>query len=80
VRTRAQLRVVRGYPDRAPAAQALASLRAGHREVLIECYYGGRSVAAAAAHLGLAPSEVKSRLYYALKSLRVALEERHELD
>lgn len=56
-------------------AEALARLTAPHREVLIECFYRGRSVAEAAARLGIPPGTVKSRTHYALRSLRVALEE-----
>ena len=56
-------------------ASALALLSRRNREVLVECYYGRRSVAEAAVRLGASPAEVKSRLYYALRSLRLALEE-----
>jgi RNA polymerase sigma-70 factor, ECF subfamily len=55
---------------------ALASLSADHRRVLIETYYRGRSVAEAAATLGIPPGTVKSRTYYALRALRLVLEER----
>lgn len=56
-------------------AEALARLSPAHREVLLECFYRGRSVAEAAARLGVPPGTVKSRTHYALRSLRVALEE-----
>jgi RNA polymerase sigma-70 factor (ECF subfamily) len=56
-------------------AEALGRLSAEHREVLVECFYQGRSVAEAAARLGLPPGTVKSRTHYALRSLRVALDE-----
>jgi RNA polymerase sigma-70 factor, ECF subfamily len=56
-------------------AEALARLSAVHREVLIECFYQGRSVAEAAARLGVPPGTVKSRTHYALRSLRLVLEE-----
>lgn len=55
---------------------ALASLSADHRQVLVETYYRGRSVAEAAATLGIPPGTVKSRTYYALRALRLILEER----
>lgn len=56
-------------------AEALARLSAPHREVLIECFYRGRSVAETATRLGIPPGTVKSRTHYALRSLRLALEE-----
>ncbi len=56
-------------------AEALARLSPLHREVLVECFYQGRSVAEAAARLGVPPGTVKSRTHYALRSLRLVLEE-----
>ena len=56
-------------------AEALARLTAQHREVLLECFYQGRSVAEAAARLGVPPGTVKSRTHYALRSLRMVLSE-----
>jgi RNA polymerase sigma-70 factor (ECF subfamily) len=56
-------------------AEALNQLTPAHREVLMECFYQGRSVAEAAARLGVPPGTVKSRTHYALRALRVALEE-----
>ncbi len=56
-------------------AEALARLSAVHRQVLVECFYLGRSVAEAAARLGVPPGTVKSRTHYALRSLRLVLEE-----
>jgi RNA polymerase sigma-70 factor (ECF subfamily) len=55
---------------------ALASLTLDHRRVLLETYYRGRSVAEAALELGIPAGTVKSRTYYALRALRLALEER----
>src|SRR5262249_47238506 len=57
-------------------ADALAALRAEHREVIVESYYRGRSVAEVAAALGIPPGTVKSRAFYGLRSLRLVLEER----
>lgn len=57
-------------------ADALASLRPDHRRVLFETYYKGSSVAEAATVLGIPPGTVKSRTFYALKALKLALEER----
>jgi len=57
-------------------ADALASLRPEHRRVIIETYYRGCSVAEASATLGIPAGTVKSRTYYALKALKLALQER----
>lgn len=56
-------------------ADALGRLTAEHRQVLALCYFGGRTVAEAAAELGIPPGTVKSRTFYALRSLRLVLEE-----
>jgi RNA polymerase sigma-70 factor (ECF subfamily) len=56
-------------------AEALSRLSAAHREVLVECFYQGRSVAEAAARLGVPAGTVKSRTHYALQSLRLVLAE-----
>jgi RNA polymerase sigma-70 factor (ECF subfamily) len=55
--------------------QALSRLSREHREVIIECYYRGASVAEAADALGIAEGTVKSRTHYALRALKLALEE-----
>lgn len=55
--------------------QALERLSPGHRAVVDELYYRGSSVAEAATRLGLPPGTVKSRAYYALRTLRIVLEE-----
>ena len=56
-------------------AAAMARLTPEHREVLQQCVWGGRSVAEAARALGIPEGTVKSRTYYALRSLRLILEE-----
>ncbi len=56
-------------------ADALTKLSPEHRAVLLECYYRGLSVADAARHLGVPEGTVKSRTHYALRALRLALEE-----
>jgi RNA polymerase sigma-70 factor (ECF subfamily) len=56
-------------------AEAMTRLSADHREVLRECYVLGRSVADAARRLGIPEGTVKSRTHYALRALRLALEE-----
>lgn len=57
-------------------ADALRALSREHRAALVECYYGGRTVAEAAARLGVPVGTVKSRLHYGMQALRLALEER----
>jgi len=57
-------------------AEALASLHPDHRQVLAEMYFRGSSVAEAAATLGIPEGTVKSRTFYALKALTLALQER----
>jgi RNA polymerase sigma-70 factor (ECF subfamily) len=57
-------------------ADALKALRPEHRGVLLETYYRGRSVAEAAVALGIPAGTVKSRTFYALRALKLALEER----
>lgn len=57
-------------------ADALQTLRPDHRAVLLETYYRGSSVAEAATVLGIPPGTVKSRTFYALRALKLALEER----
>jgi RNA polymerase sigma-70 factor (ECF subfamily) len=54
---------------------ALGRLTQEHRDILGELYIRGSSVAEAAHALGIAPGTVKSRTYYALRSLRLAIEE-----
>jgi RNA polymerase sigma-70 factor (ECF subfamily) len=50
--------------------QALDHLSNEHRDVLVEIYFKGSSVAQAAAALGIPEGTVRSRCYYALRSLR----------
>ena len=56
-------------------AEAVTKLSPEHRAVLLECYYRGASVAEAASRLGVPEGTVKSRTHYALRALRLALEE-----
>jgi len=55
--------------------EALGRLSVDHREVLVQAHWMGRSVGETAEILGIPPGTVKSRTYYALRSLRLALEE-----
>ena len=54
---------------------ALGRLTQEHRDVLGELYFRGSSVAEAAHALGIAPGTVKSRTYFGLRALRLAIEE-----
>lgn len=56
-------------------AEGLSALSGDHRAAIVEVYYRGRSVAEAAAELGIPEGTVKSRVYYGLKALRLRLEE-----
>ena len=61
-------------------AAALGRLTQEHQDVLWECYFRGSSVAQAAHALGIAPGTVKSRNYYALHALRLAIEELRDVE
>jgi len=61
--------------NRQVVVTALRALTPEHRDVLVECYLRGSSVAEAAARLGIAPGTVKSRTHYALRALRLAMAE-----
>jgi len=61
--------------DRQLVTTAMGTLSVEHREVLLECYLRGASVAEAAATLGAPPGTIKSRTHYALRALRLALDE-----
>jgi RNA polymerase sigma-70 factor (ECF subfamily) len=55
---------------------ALRSLNPAHREILVETYLRDRTVNDAAESLGLPLGTAKSRVFYALRALRAALEQR----
>ncbi|MEV4348342.1 sigma-70 family RNA polymerase sigma factor [Actinoplanes sp. NPDC049596] len=57
-------------------SDALRELSQSHREILIETYFRGRTVPEAAEKLGLPLGTAKSRVYYALRALRTALQQR----
>ena len=61
--------------DRLLISDALARLSPEHREVIRRSYFLGWTTAQIAADLGIADGTVKSRLHYALRSLRHALRE-----
>ncbi len=55
--------------------EALRRLRPEHRQVLVETYYRGRAGREVAVELGIPEGTVRSRLFYALQSLRLTLDE-----
>jgi RNA polymerase sigma-70 factor (ECF subfamily) len=55
--------------------EALRRIGDAHRRVILETYYRRRPYAEVAAELGVPEGTVKSRVYYALRALRLALEE-----
>lgn len=57
-------------------ADALEQLTPEHRAVVVGAYYGGRSVAELAREHDIPEGTVKSRMHYALRALRLALQER----
>ncbi|MFF2146750.1 sigma factor-like helix-turn-helix DNA-binding protein [Kitasatospora sp. NPDC058190] len=56
-------------------ADTLAGLPSEHRDALVETFLRGRTVQQAAEALGVPPQAVKSRLYYGLHRLVLAIEE-----
>ncbi|MES9538412.1 MULTISPECIES: sigma-70 family RNA polymerase sigma factor [unclassified Actinomadura] len=61
---------------RVVVTEALESLSPAHRQALTETVLRDRTVNQAAEYLGIPVGTVKSRVYYALRALRVSLEER----
>jgi RNA polymerase sigma-70 factor, ECF subfamily len=55
--------------------EAMRRIGEQHRRVLVETYYRGRPYAEVAEELGVPEGTVKSRVYYGLRALRVAMEE-----
>jgi len=62
---RAATTIVRAMDDLAPS----------HRDILVELFYQGVSLQDAAAARGLPVETLKSRLYFAMRSLRVVLDQ-----
>jgi RNA polymerase sigma-70 factor (ECF subfamily) len=60
--------------------EALRLLSEDHRRVIFEVYYRGRLYAEVAEELGVPAGTLRSRMYYALKALRLTLEETETLD
>lgn len=61
--------------DRMLIAEALVQLSDQHRAVVQRSYYQGWTTAQIAADLGIAEGTVKSRLHYAVRALRLNLQE-----
>jgi RNA polymerase sigma-70 factor, ECF subfamily len=61
--------------ERERLREALLRLTAEQRAVLVSLYYGDLSVAQTAARLGIPPGTVRSRAFYALRSLRQLLDQ-----
>ena len=57
-------------------SDALASLSIEHRTAVVSAYYLGQTVAEIARRNDLPEGTVKSRLHYALRAMRIALQER----
>jgi RNA polymerase sigma-70 factor (ECF subfamily) len=57
-------------------SDALTALSREHRVVIVHSYYLGQSTAEIARELDIPDGTVKSRLHYALRALRLALQER----
>jgi len=55
-------------------SDALMSLSADHRTAVVCAYYLGQTVAEIAAHEQVPEGTVKSRMHYALRALRIALQ------
>jgi RNA polymerase sigma-70 factor (ECF subfamily) len=55
--------------------EAMRRIGEDHRRVLLETHFRARPYAEVAAELGVPEGTIKSRVYYGLKALRVALEE-----
>lgn len=66
---------VDGALDRLLLGNAMSELSADHRAVIARAYYQGHSVAQIATDLQIAEGTVKSRLHYAVRALRLNLQE-----
>lgn len=61
---------------RVAVADAMRQLTSSHRQILNETILRDRTVRQAAAELGIPVGTVKSRVYYALRTLEIVLAER----
>ena len=67
--------LVEAILTRAVVVEALDRLSADHREVIIETYLRGRSYQEVAAESCVPSGTLRSRMFYALKALRVTMDE-----
>jgi RNA polymerase sigma-70 factor (ECF subfamily) len=62
--------------DAIVVVDALRTLSPEHRAVLFDSYYRGQTANQIAESRGIPPGTVRSRMYYALRAMRLALHER----
>ncbi len=55
--------------------EALRRISRDHRQVIVETYLRGRSYEDVAAEVGVTVGTLRSRTFYALKALRLAMDE-----
>lgn len=60
---------------RAVVGEALVRLSEDHRQVIVETFLRGHSYEELSAECGVPPGTLRSRMFYALKALRVAMDE-----
>jgi RNA polymerase sigma-70 factor (ECF subfamily) len=65
---------VAGVADRDQLDRAFRRLSPAHRAVVVAVYYEGLQSAEVATRLGISPGTVASRLHYAMRTLRAAVE------
>lgn len=61
--------------DRWIVEEALRKISAEHRAVIVEVHLRGRSANEVAGEWGVPPGTIRSRVFYALKSLKLTMEE-----
>ncbi|WP_439663543.1 sigma-70 family RNA polymerase sigma factor [Lentzea sp. HUAS TT2] len=66
---------VDGLLERIQLSEALERLSPQHRQAVVEVYFGGRTCAELGEEMGISASTMRSRLYYAVRALRLILEE-----
>jgi RNA polymerase sigma-70 factor (ECF subfamily) len=67
--------VAESAPVETTVVRAMDNLSRMHREILVELFYRGTSLEEAAQARGVGVDTVKSRLYYAMRALRVVLDQ-----